>query len=93
MRRSPKRSDCQDRLSFFTRDVDFYAPRLCHTGYCLVYLDVRKEEVATFVRRMLRHPEFKTKAKRMGKVIRVSHVGLSVWTLHAEKEKYVDWDK
>lgn len=79
--------------TFFTRDDDFYVPRLCHAGYCLVYLDVRKEEVAIFARRILRHPEFNTKAKRMGKVIRVSHVGLSVWTFHAEKEAYLDWDK
>jgi hypothetical protein len=60
--------------TFFTRDDDFYERRLCHAGYCLVYLDVRKEEVAIFVRRVLRHPAFKTKAKRMGKVIRASHV-------------------
>jgi hypothetical protein len=79
--------------TFFTRDDDFYERKLCHAGYCLVYLDIRKEEVATFVRRVLRHPAFKTKAKRMGKVVRVSHVGLSVWNLHAEKEEFLDWTK
>jgi len=79
--------------TFFTRDDGFYERRLCHTGYCLVYLDVRKEEVATFVRRVLRHREFKTKAKRMGKVIRASHIGLSVWNLYAEKEERFDWDR
>ena len=73
--------------TFFTRDDGFYERKLCHTGYCLVYLNVRKEEVATFVRRVLRHRVFKTKAKRMGKVIRASHIGLSAWNLHAEKEK------
>jgi hypothetical protein len=77
--------------TFFTRDDDFYERRLCHAGYCLVYLDVRKEEVATFVRRVLRQTTFKTKAKRMGKVIRASHVGLAVWNLHAEKEDFLDW--
>ena len=79
--------------TFFTRDDGFYDRRLCHAGYCLVYLDVRKEEVATFVRRVLRHRAFKTKAQRMGKVIRASHIGLSVWTLHAEKEERFDWDR
>ncbi len=79
--------------TFFTRDDGFYERRLCHTGYCLVYLDVRKEEVATFVRRVLRHRAFKTKAKRMGKVIRASHVGLSVWNLYAEKEERFDWNR
>ncbi|MBE2197240.1 MAG: hypothetical protein IAE79_01440 [Anaerolinea sp.] len=79
--------------TFFTRDDDFFERRLCHAGYCLVYLDVRKEEVATFVRRVLRHAAFKTKAKRMGKVIRASHVGLSVWNLHAEKEEHLEWER
>jgi hypothetical protein len=78
--------------TFITRDDDFYERRLCHTGYCLVYLDVRKEEVAAFVRRVLRQTAFKTKAKRMGKVIRATHVGLAVWNLHAEKEEFLDWD-
>lgn len=79
--------------TFFTRDDDFYRLELCHAGYCLVYLNIRKEEVATFVRRVLRHQAFKTKSKRMGKVMRVSHVGLSIWSLHAEKEEHFDWDK
>jgi hypothetical protein len=79
--------------TFFTRDNGFYERRLCHTGYCLVYLDVRKEEVATFIRRVLRHRAFRTKAQRMGKVIRVSHIGLSVWTRHAEKEERLDWNR
>ena len=77
--------------TFFTRDDDFYDPKLCHSGYCLVYLDVRKEEVAIFVRRFLRQRVFRTKAHRMGRVIRVSHVGLSVWQLHARQEEYLHW--
>jgi len=79
--------------TFFTRDDDYYDRRLCHAGYCLVYLDVRKEEVALFTRLLLRHRAFNTNAKRMGNVIRVSHVGLSVWHLHAEKEARLDWDR
>lgn len=79
--------------TFFTRDDDFYERRLCHSGYCVVYLEVRKEEIATFVRRVLRQKAFKTKAKRMGKVIRASHVGLSVWNVHAEKEEYLEWER
>jgi hypothetical protein len=43
------------RPTFLTRDEDFYAPRLCHARYCLVYLAVAKDEVAPFVRRLLRH--------------------------------------
>lgn len=73
------------RPTFFTLDVDFYKSELCHARYCLVYLMVVRKEAAHFVRRVLRHPEFSSEAKRMGTVIRASHSGLKVWRLHAEK--------
>ena len=79
--------------TFFTRDDDFFDRKLCHSGYCLVYLDVRKEETANFIRRVLHHWALKTKAKRMGKVISVSHVGLAYWELSAETEKHLGWKK
>lgn len=41
--------------------------------------------------RLLRHPAFNTKAKRMGKVIQVTHMGMRIWQLHAEKEKKLLW--
>lgn len=78
-------------LTFFTRDSDFYQPHLCHGKYCLVYLSVEKSEVALFVRRFLSHPDFKTKANRTGKVIRVSRAGISFWRLHQSKEEHVGW--
>ncbi|MDH7485914.1 MAG: hypothetical protein QHJ81_06520 [Anaerolineae bacterium] len=79
------------RPTFFTRDPGFYERRLCHVRYCLAYLAVDKYETALFVRRLLRHREFDTEAKRMGAVIRVSHAGLSVWPLHAEQEAHLEW--
>ncbi|RLC15346.1 MAG: hypothetical protein DRI57_12980 [Deltaproteobacteria bacterium] len=79
-----------DSPTFFTRDNDFYHRHLCHPRYCLVYLDVGRYEVAGFIRRLLCHREFDTKTKRIGKVIRVSHGGLAVWYLHAEKESRFD---
>jgi len=77
--------------TFFTRDDDFYDPQLCHTGYCLVHLDVHREEVAVFVRRFLRHPEFNTKRKRMGCMVRVSHAGLSVWRVRVNEQVRLEW--
>lgn len=79
------------RPTFFTRDDDFYNRNLCHSGYCLVYLAVRKDEAAVFIRRFIRYKEFDTIAKRMGLVIRVSHSGLSVWRLYEEKQIYLGW--
>jgi hypothetical protein len=54
-------------------------------------MDVGQHEAAIFVRRFLRHPEFDTAAKRMGKVIRLSSVQLVVWALHQEQEVVFDW--
>jgi hypothetical protein len=61
--------------TFFTRDRDFYERHLCHSECCLVYLSVERSEAALFVRRFLRHPFFKTRASRMGRVIRVRTLG------------------
>jgi hypothetical protein len=77
--------------TFFTRDMGFYDRKLCHPLYCLVCLAVGKEEVAVFVRCVLRHPEVDTKAKRMGAVIRVSHAGFSIWRRNVTKEAYINW--
>jgi uncharacterized protein (DUF433 family) len=65
------------RLTFFTRDHDFYKPVLRHPQYCLVLLDVDMDEVAIYVRRFLRYPSFRTQARRMGKAIRVRPTSLS----------------
>ncbi len=77
--------------TFFTRDLGLYDRKLCHPRYCLVCLAVRKDEVAIFVRRILRHPELDTKAKRMGTVIRVSHAGFSVARRNISEETYINW--
>lgn len=79
------------RPTFFTRDFGFYDQKLCHARYCLVYMAVDRAETAVFVRRLLRHPDLNTEADRLGKVIRLSSAGLSLWQLHAEAETLLDW--
>jgi len=79
------------RPTFFTRDLGFYDQRLCHAGYCLACLAVGQYEAASFIRRFLRASAFDTKAKRMGTVVRVSHMGMRVWRLHAVREERVEW--
>lgn len=78
-------------VTFFTRDLGFYRRNLCHNNYCLVCLAVSQYESASFTRRFLRHSEFNTRAKRMGKVVRITHVGLQIWQLNAENEKVLKW--
>jgi len=81
----------QSYPTFFTRDEGFYDRKLCHAGYCLVYLAVRPNESALFVRRVLRSPHFNMRAKRLGAVIRVSSAGLQVWRLREEREVFLSW--
>jgi hypothetical protein len=80
-----------DRPTFFTLDNDFYARRLCHERYCLVYVDVDEEKVAEYVLRLLRHRELDTKSKRMGRVIRVLPTGLAYWRIRQEQERRLSW--
>jgi len=65
--------------TLLTRDEDFFRRKLCHSGYCLVFLDARPAESAEFIRRVLRHPQFRTKAQRMGTVARAHHDGIHFW--------------
>ncbi len=78
-------------VTFFTRDRDFFEQQLSHSRYCLVCLAVRKDEVAVFVRRILHHPELKTKAKRMGAVVHASHTGISIWRRNVPEETSLPW--
>ena len=81
----------QRRPTFFTRVDDFFDRQLCHRRYCLAYLAVEKNEAAEFIRKLLRHPDFDTQAKRLGSVIRVSTIGLSIWRLRATKKISLKW--
>jgi hypothetical protein len=69
----------QRRPTFFSRDRDFFQKSLSSDNYCLIHLDVAPLEVAEYVRRLLRHPDFKTWAHRKGCVARVSASGILVW--------------
>ena len=67
------------RVTFFTQDQDFFRPALCHGAYCLVWLDVRADDAALYVRRFLRHPRFTTQAMRLGIVARAYRNGIRFW--------------
>jgi len=76
---------------FITRDMGFYNRRLCHSRYCIACLAVAANEVAFFIRRFLRHSLFDTRAKRSGKVVRVSQSGMHFWQSNAEVEERRSW--
>ena len=77
--------------AFFTRDAHFASPNLCHAGYCLVFLHVGEEETAVYIRRVLRHKQLNTSAKRMGAVVQASVEGVRIWRLHAHSA-FFGWD-
>lgn len=79
------------RSTFVSWDRDFFDRSLCSDHFCLVFLDVRQVEVADYVRRLLRHPEFKTWSRRKGCVLRISASGISVWRVHARTAARYRW--
>ncbi len=81
----------QPRVTFFTRDDDFYSRDLCHSRHCLVVLDVGRTEFASLPRRVLSHPRFSQARERMGRVILAFHEGLRSWRLRATSEQRHLW--
>lgn len=80
------------RPTLFTRDLGFYNRSNCHARYGLICLAVGQYEVAHFLRRVLRHSEFDTQAKRLGAVIRVMDTGLVVCRPGIEGERRLPWE-
>ena len=79
------------RLTFFTHDQDFFKRGLVHPAYCLVWLDVFDGHAAEFIRRFLKHPAFRTAAKRMGVVAHVHREGIDFWPRNREARQRVRW--
>lgn len=79
------------RATFFSGDRDFYARDFRHQRYCIVFLDVARGERARFIRRLLRHPHFRTFSQRQGTVVHVGYGGIRAWRLNAEAEEYSSW--
>jgi hypothetical protein len=74
--------------TFVTTNVtDFWRCVPAHSRYsivCVVLPNHRLHELPALLRRLFNMPEFKTKARRMGKVTRVSHRQIHYYETHAE---------
>ncbi len=81
----------QRRPTFITRDRDFFKKQLCGDRFCLAYLDVHPLQLAKFVRRLLRHREFKSWSQRRGCVLRVANRGISTWRIRVPQIGRYDW--
>jgi hypothetical protein len=47
---------------------------------CFVLSDARVREISSALRALLRRPEFRTKAQRMGRIMRVTHDAITYYT-------------
>ena len=81
------------RATFFTHDIGFFDPALCHSRYALICLDVKAKEAATYIRRFLRHPAFRKQEQRLGKVILLRAGSLRLWQIRGRREQVVNWPK
>ncbi len=79
------------RATFHTLDAGLFKRRYSHRDYCLVYYDVPEAELAYWVLKFLRHRQFNTHAKRLGKVVKVSPAKLAYWALHEPRMKQLEW--
>jgi hypothetical protein len=81
----------QPSPTFFTHDEDFWKQSLQHPEYCLVWLDVADSVGALYVRRYLRHVDFDTTTKRLGRVVRVNAKEVTFYDSRHGKPKHVGW--
>ena len=77
--------------TLFSRDEHFFKRSLCHFAYGLVWLDMAPEESAMYIRRVLTHPDFNSRGKRLGAVIRAHHDGLQFWRRDQTKLSKASW--
>ena len=79
------------QTTFFTRDDDFFRYKLCHSNYCLAIINAPEYETAAFIRKFLRHPNFKTKAERCGKVVKLSPRVVTWWEIGKPRRQHLIW--
>lgn len=79
------------RPTLFTRDAGFFRARLCHPNYSLAVITTPVLETASSIRRLLRHPEFRTKTQRCGKVLKLSATKIAFWETNRERQQHLNW--
>ena len=80
--------------TFVTLDQGFWDRRLCHPGYAILYFALRRDQqtlLPGLLRALLRRPEFRTRASRMGKVARVGTANLAWWQFQSPDLLQVAW--
>lgn len=84
----------QKQPTFVTLDAGFYHKRRRDRRYCLIYFalpHLEQSRLPGLLRRLFRLPGFKTKAARMGKVVRASDEKIEFWQVGDENRHTVRW--
>jgi hypothetical protein len=74
--------------TFVTIDHGFWKRHWCHSGYCILYFDVAKNQqelLPRLLRRLFRLEPFRTRRARMGKVARVRDQGVTYWVANKRR--------
>jgi len=82
------------RPTFITIDHGFWDKRLCDSKYCILYFALRNDqqhELPMLLRRLLRLPEFRTRAVRMGKVAYVNPTRIEYWQIGDRRLHRLTW--
>jgi len=80
--------------TFVTIDQDFWDRSLCHRDYCILYFPLRsdqQEQIPDLLRALLRQPEFRSRARRMGKVARVRQEVIEYWQFQEPELQRLAW--
>jgi hypothetical protein len=80
--------------TFVTIDQDFHDFRWCHPGYCILYFALEDEEqklIPELLRSLLRRPEFRTRALRMGKIACIRPTWIEYAVFPQRKWQRVEW--
>ncbi len=82
------------QATFITIDQGFWDRSLCHPNYGILYFSLRSDQeelLPPLLRALLRRPEFRTRASRMGKVARVGTTNLAWWQFQTPELLQVAW--
>lgn len=79
------------QTTLFTRDLGFFRIRLCHRNYSLVVIEAPVIETAGLIRNFLRHPEFKTRRQRCGRVFEISSTRIRWWQIGKTRQSELPW--
>jgi hypothetical protein len=82
--------------TFVTSDDFFWKRTHCNSRYCIVFVALRgrnHSRVPDLLRRLLRLPEFRSRAARMGKVVHLGEDHVRWWQLGDEREHSLHWGR